>query len=100
LGKVTDLLEQESFDYIITGEGKLDAQTLNGKLIAGVVRLGKQFNIPVLAVCGVSELDENGVKKLGLQSVISVADPNQNLEYNLAHTKDLIEKKIKMYFSN
>lgn len=35
-------------DLIITGEGKIDAQTRYGKVVAGVLRVGK----PTLAVCG------------------------------------------------
>lgn len=39
-------------DYVITGEGKMDAQTLMGKTPAGVAAVAKHQKIPVLAFCG------------------------------------------------
>ncbi len=42
----------ESVDVVITGEGKLDAQTLAGKAPAGVAALAKRFGKPVYAIVG------------------------------------------------
>ncbi len=39
-------------DVVITAEGCLDAQTLHGKLPAGVARLAAKFNVPVVAIGG------------------------------------------------
>jgi glycerate kinase len=39
-------------DLIVTGEGRLDAQTPFGKTIAGVAALGKQHGVPVVALVG------------------------------------------------
>src|SRR5690606_24518429 len=39
-------------DLIITGEGKLDQQTLGGKVIAGVSERAQKYNKPVIALCG------------------------------------------------
>lgn len=43
-------------DLVITGEGKLDAQTEQGKVISGVCQLAKQYDKPVIAVCGAADL--------------------------------------------
>ncbi len=47
-------LEQEvrSADFVITGEGRLDGQTANGKVPVGVARLAKQYGAKVLAFAG------------------------------------------------
>ena len=42
-------------DLIISGEGKFDSQTLAGKVISGVSRLGNQHNIPIGILCGIIE---------------------------------------------
>ena len=42
-------------DLVITGEGRLDAQTLYGKAPSEVARLSKKYNKPVAAVCGQCE---------------------------------------------
>ena len=39
-------------DYIITGEGHLDRQTLEGKAPAGVARLARELAKPVFAIVG------------------------------------------------
>ena len=45
-------------DWIITGEGNLDHQTLSGKTIQGVIASSKKYNIPVAAFCGSIELSK------------------------------------------
>lgn len=39
-------------DFVITGEGKLDSQSLRGKVVIGVSRRAKRLGIPVFAVVG------------------------------------------------
>ena len=47
-------LEEEiaGADLVITGEGRMDAQTLMGKTPAGVAGLARKHGIPVVAVAG------------------------------------------------
>jgi len=56
-------------DLIITGEGKLDKQTLNGKLISGICKLAKTQGKRVVAVCALSELVDKESQALGLNKV-------------------------------
>ncbi len=42
----------ESADLVITGEGRLDAQTASGKAPAGVARLARACGKPVIALAG------------------------------------------------
>jgi glycerate kinase len=42
-------------DLAITGEGRLDAQSLRGKVPAGILRLGRELSVPVAIVCGEAE---------------------------------------------
>ncbi|MDN5802770.1 MAG: glycerate kinase, partial [Psychrobacter sp.] len=39
-------------DLVITGEGKLDAQTAMGKVAGGISELAKASHTPVIAICG------------------------------------------------
>ena len=39
-------------DLVITGEGKIDKQTLNGKAILGIASVGKKYKVPVIAITG------------------------------------------------
>lgn len=57
-------------DVVITGEGRLDAQTLEGKAPAGVARLAQQSGKPVYAIVG--ELDETPAVKALFDSIAVV----------------------------
>jgi glycerate kinase len=53
---VLDVVEFEKLlegaDLVITGEGKIDSQSLRGKAVIGVARRAKKFGIPVVAITG------------------------------------------------
>eukprot|EP01093_Parvamoeba_rugata_P003135 TRINITY_DN1411_c0_g1_i1.p2 TRINITY_DN1411_c0_g1~~TRINITY_DN1411_c0_g1_i1.p2 ORF type:complete len:375 (-),score=95.23 TRINITY_DN1411_c0_g1_i1:836-1960(-) len=59
-------------DWIITGEGQLDEQTLSGKTIDGVITSAKLRNIPVAALCGSVSISVNQQNKFGLTYVSSI----------------------------
>ena len=42
-------------DYVFTGEGKLDKQSFDGKLISGVLKYTKEQNIKTICICGISD---------------------------------------------
>ena len=67
---------------IITGEGKLDSQSLMGKVLSGVLEEAKKQDIPVIAIGGLVE-DETKLLEAGLQKVYSISDPNKTLEENM-----------------
>lgn len=67
-------------DFVITGEGKVDDQTLHGKLVETVSRRADRLGKPVCLVCGVSELDTEQWKRLPIQSVFSLLDYAGNQE--------------------
>src|SRR5690606_31560721 len=61
-------------DVVITGEGKMDDQTLHGKVVAGVAALAKKYNKPLIGVTGVDALSEGERKKLRLREVFSITE--------------------------
>ncbi|HEU4656889.1 MAG TPA: glycerate kinase [Capillimicrobium sp.] len=54
---------------VVTGEGRLDAQTLEGKAVAAVAARARRAGVPVHAVVGTSAVDAAGAAALGLASV-------------------------------
>ena len=44
-------------DYVITGEGRLDYQSFDGKLISGVLKITKEMRVPTICVCGSSRIE-------------------------------------------
>ena len=94
LAGVPALLEKEKVDYIITGEGKIDEQTLRGKLIHGILEQGIAVEVPVIGICGALDANKESLQKLGLTDVIEVRDPNRSLEYNMKEAAMLVENSI------
>jgi glycerate kinase len=67
VAKMTGLVERiAGHDLVITGEGKLDAQTVRGKLPAGVARIAKKAGIPVIAIGGTADKDTDTLLKQGI----------------------------------
>ena len=100
LSGVLDAVKAGDINYIITGEGKIDEQTLHGKLIDGVLRLGVKHSIPVIAVCGKLAIEEQFLKEKGIAAVLETMDTSKDLDYNMKHGTALIEQRIFQYFSS
>ena len=77
-------------DLILTGEGSLDAQTLNGKTIAGVCRTARTQGVPVIAFGGSIHLTGTQMNDLGLLSAFSLADGPQSLEFCVKNSATLL----------
>ncbi|XEC96765.1 glycerate kinase [Paenibacillus tarimensis] len=70
-------------DLIITGEGRLDSQTLSGKVIAGICR--KADGVPVIALCGSMELSAAHMDEIGLTAAFSIVRGPCSLETAIAN---------------
>jgi glycerate kinase len=53
-------------DLVVTGEGRLDEQSLRGKAPAGVLRLARELGVPAIVLCGVSEVEVEGARVISL----------------------------------
>ena len=75
---VLDLLEADrvlqNVDLVVTGEGRLDAQTAQGKVIDGVLRRARAAGVPVVAVVGQHALDGDEVARMGLAGLHVAGD--------------------------
>jgi glycerate 2-kinase len=64
------LLEQA--DMVFTGEGKIDTQSLRGKVVIGVARRTKRKNVPLIAVVGDIGEDVEGAYDEGVSAIFSI----------------------------
>jgi len=74
-------------DWIITGEGKLDSQTLSGKTILGVLESAKKHQISVAALCGSLSLSKEETNKMGIAYRDSVIENALDIEDAMEHTE-------------
>jgi glycerate 2-kinase len=77
-------------DYIFTGEGRLDRQTLQGKLISGIAERAK--GKPIIALCGSLDLEPNDLKQLGLKVAFSITQKPCTLSEALSETAQNLER--------
>lgn len=61
-------------DLLVTGEGKLDEQTLRGKAVVGVAAAGAAAGVPVVAVCGANTLDGERLREAGIKKAYALTD--------------------------
>ena len=74
-------------DLVITGEGALDKQTLQGKLIKGVCQMAKKYDKPVIAICGALDLNSEELTALGLKAAFSISQGPGSLNDALLSTE-------------
>ncbi len=89
-------------DYIFTGEGKIDGQSLRGKVVIGVSRYAKKQSVPVISVVGGADGDLTDAYNQGVTAVFTINKLPQDLSVskfyskeNLAFTMENILRLIK-----
>lgn len=78
-------------NFIITGEGSIDGQTRFGKTPFGVAKLGKKYNIPVIALAGNVGKDIDILYEYGFTSIFPILTRVESLEYAIKNGRYNIE---------
>ena len=84
-------------DLVITGEGKIDSQTIYGKAPIGVAKIAKKYNVPVVAVAAIIEEDSRIFQSYGIDTLIKVSEPPMRLSEIKTKKIWLIKKSIKQF---
>ena len=74
-------------DWVITGEGKIDHQTLNGKVIAGIADRARVARVPVIALGGCVDINSQQLRQLGLRAAFSICHQPMSLKQALQQTE-------------
>lgn len=80
----------QAADLIVTGEGHLDGQSAQGKLIQGLC--GRAQGKPVIALCGKLSATPEQIAAIGLQAAYSINAQERPLDEMLAATATNLEK--------
>ena len=90
-------------DAVFTGEGKIDSQSLEGKVVCGVAKRAAAKGVPVIAVVGGAERDISKVYDMGVNSVFTINRMPEDFsvsryksEQNLSETVDNILRILKI----
>jgi len=80
----------EGADLVITGEGRIDGQSIRGKVPVGVAMRAKKCGIPVLAIVGDIGADAKRVFKYGIDSIMSTVDRAMGKDEAMARSSEAL----------
>jgi len=82
-------------DFVITGEGSIDAQTRFGKTPYGVVSVAKKYGVPNITLAGNVSKDIEILYDYGFDAIFSIMQGVDNLDNALKNGKVNLEKTAK-----
>ena len=98
LAQVVGLRERlESADLLMTGEGSLDRQSLDGKAISGVLHLARECGVPSMVFAGRVRADawtRRRLADLGARSIVQISDLSEPLETSLQRGPDHLRRAV------
>lgn len=101
---ITLMKELSQFDqkikgsqWIITGEGKLDEQTLSGKTIHGIIEAARLEHINVAAFCGMLDLKKEQLNSFGISYTDAILNHTSNLEDAMANSANYVTKMAEQF---
>lgn len=77
-------------DWVITGEGKFDEQTLNGKTPFGVAKIAQATNVPVIVIAGTLGQNYQALYQHGITAAFSLTSGPTSLEEACQNAAELI----------
>ncbi|WP_434358428.1 glycerate kinase [Parasalinivibrio latis] len=90
-------------DLVITGEGRIDSQTVHGKTPIGVAKAAKLHGLPVIGIAGAVSDDSQIVSEHGIDAIFSITPRVMSLDEalddgarNLERTAENIARLMKM----
>jgi glycerate kinase len=96
IAEFTNLEEKiKSADFVITGEGKVDNQTLSGKVVKGVADLAKKHHKRLVIVAGKNELDRQHLAELGTTEVVTLVGDGMEEQEAIQYAAQVLKTRVK-----
>lgn len=95
---ILDLIDFDNLisdaDIIFTGEGQIDSQSLNGKVVIGISKRAKKQNVPVIVLVGsIGEGAEKAYDE-GVSAIFSINQKAEDYSISRFKAKENLEKTI------
>jgi len=88
---VTGLAEAlNGADWVLTGEGKFDSQSVQGKVVDGVARLAKRFGAKTGVIAGCVRLSEPEWRAAGVSFVATLQPEGMSTEESIRRSRELL----------
>jgi glycerate kinase len=82
--------ELESSDWIITGEGSFDRQSLRGKVISGIARMASKSQTRLAVIAGQVNVPRHEYERLGIIAAVPCRKNDMSLDYALEKCRPLL----------
>ncbi len=96
--------ELKSADWVISGEGSFDSQSLRGKVVSGIIKQARKTKTRVAVIAGQVKLSKKQFRRAGVLAAYSCKDKKMTLDYALKHSRSLLfnaaEKFAKEFLAN
>jgi len=77
-------------DLVVTGEGKLDRQTLYGKAVMGVIKTARKYKVPIVCIAGSIMPEAKDLYRLGVKGLLSIIKMPMSLQQALGESRSLL----------
>ncbi|GGE15727.1 glycerate kinase [Marinithermofilum abyssi] len=85
-------------DLVLTGEGKMDSQTLHGKAPGGVACLAQKHGVPTIAFTGAIGSGVELLQQKGIAAVYSIVNAPMSEQEALLRGEELLEQAVRSFF--
>jgi glycerate kinase len=82
--------ELESADWVITGEGTFDHQSLRGKVVSGVAKMASKSNTRIGVIAGQVRVPKNEYRRLGIIAAIPCRKNKMSFDYAIKNCRPLL----------
>ncbi|MHC4718117.1 MAG: glycerate kinase, partial [Planctomycetota bacterium] len=84
-------------DWVVTGEGSFDEQSLRGKVVSGVTRLAKAAGAKVAVLAGEVRLRPERYRQAGVTAALSCMADGMDLDEAIARSAELLDRAARRF---
>ena len=89
--------ELESADWVITGEGSFDSQSLRGKVVSGIAKMALESHTRLAVIAGQVAVPQQEFQTLGIITAIGCRTEDMSLDYALANSRSLLRRAAQRF---
>jgi len=89
--------ELQSADWVITGEGSFDRQSLRGKVVSGILQMACESNTRLAVLAGKVNIPQDECRRAGIEAAISCKTDEMSLDYALKNSRELLHAAAKRF---
>ena len=89
--------ELQSADWVITGEGSFDHQSLRGKVVSGIAKIASQSNTRIAVIAGRVTVPQQDYQKLGITVAIPCRKDDMTVDYAMQNCRTLLRSAARQF---